>query len=102
MGPTVKTLALLLALLTLATACRSLTGKTAGENVDDVTITASVKSKLVAEKAVNLTRINVDTNRGTVYLNGIVETPEQKARAEQLAWQAKGVKSVVNNLQVQR
>jgi osmotically-inducible protein OsmY len=29
-----------------------------------------------------------------------VETAEQKARAEQLAWQAGGVKSVVNNLQV--
>jgi hyperosmotically inducible periplasmic protein len=59
-----------------------------------------VKTKLVGDKAANLTRVDVDTNNGTVYLNGTVDTPEQKARAEQLAWQAKGVKSVVNNLQV--
>ncbi len=33
-------------------------------------------------------------------LNGMVDSPEQRARAEQLAWQATGVKTVVNNLQV--
>lgn len=91
---------LILALVTVA--CQSMTGKTAGTNVDDATITASVKSKLVADRVANLTRVDVDTNNGTVYLNGTVETPEQKVRAEQLAWQAKGVKSVVNNLQVQK
>jgi hyperosmotically inducible protein len=89
-------------ILSVFAGCGTLTGKTAGENVDDATITAAVKGKLVAEKASNLTRVDVDTNRGTVYLNGSVETPEQKARAEQLAWQAKGVKAVVNNLQVSK
>src|SRR5688500_5211223 len=91
-----------LAGLTIDRACQSMTGKTAGQNVDDAQITAAVKSKLVADQAANLTRVNVDTNNATVYLNGTVETPEQKVRAEQLAWQAKGVKSVVNNLQVQK
>jgi len=79
-----------------------MSGKTAGQNIDDATITATVKSKLVADKVSNLTRVDVDTNNATVYLNGTVESPEMKARAEQLAWQAKGVKSVVNNLQVQK
>ena len=97
-----KTVAVLLVVLSFTAACQSMTGKTAGQNVDDASITASVKSKLVGDKASNLTRVNVDTNNATVYLNGTVETPEQKARAEQLAWQAKGVKSVVNNLQVQK
>ena len=68
--------------------------------VDDAAVTASVKTKIVADKAANLTRIDVDTNRGTVYLTGSVDTAEQKARAEQLARQASGVKGVVNNLQV--
>ena len=95
-----KTIALLVVLVLAASACQSLTGKTAGQNIDDATITASVKSKLVADKAANLTRVDVDTNNGTVYLNGTVDSPEQKAKAEQLAWQAQGVKSVVNNLQV--
>jgi hyperosmotically inducible periplasmic protein len=97
-----KTAAMLLVLVMATAACESMTGKSAGTNVDDATITASVKSKLVADKAANLTRVDVDTNSGTVYLNGTVESPEQKARAEQLARQAQGVKSVVNNLQVQK
>jgi hyperosmotically inducible protein len=93
---------MLLVLVIAATACQSMTGRSTGTNIDDAGITASVKSKLVADKAANLTRVDVDTNNGTVYLNGTVESPEQKSRAEQLAWQANGVRSVVNNLQVQK
>ncbi|HEU4368148.1 MAG TPA: BON domain-containing protein [Methylomirabilota bacterium] len=98
----VKTIAVALVIVLAAGACQSMTGKTAGQSIDDATITAGVKSRLVADKAANLTRVDVDTNNGTVYLNGTVDTPEQKAKAEQLAWQAKGVRSVVNNLQVAR
>jgi len=93
--------AALFVMLTLV-GCSSTTGKSAGENIDDATITASVKAKLVADKPANLTRVDVDTNNATVYLNGVVESAEQKDRAEQLARQAKGVKSVVNNLQVKK
>jgi hyperosmotically inducible protein len=82
--------------------CQAMTGKTAGQNVDDATITASVKSTLVADKAANLTRIDVDTNNGVVALNGVVESPDHKARAEQLARRVDGVRNVVNNLQVQK
>ena len=92
----------LLVLVALVAGCTSTTGKSTGRTIDDATITASVKSKLVADKVSNLTRVDVDTNNGTVYLNGTVESPEQKSRAEQLAWQASGVKTVVNNLQIQK
>ena len=102
MRAAIRTVAITMMLVLATAACQSMTGKSAGTSVDDATITASVKSKLVAEKAANLTRVDVDTNNGTVYLNGTVESPEQRSRAEQLAWQAKGVKSVVNNLQVQK
>ena len=95
-----RAIAVVVVVLMIGVGCQSLTGKTAGTNVDDTAITASVKAKLVADKPTNLTRVDVDTNHGTVYLNGSVETAEQKAHAEQLAWQANGVKSVVNNLQV--
>jgi hyperosmotically inducible protein len=97
-----KTIAVFLILVAFVSGCRSVTGKSIGETVDDATITASVKAKLVADKASNLTRVDVDTNNGTVYLNGTVESAEQKSRVEQLAWQARGVKSVVNNLQLQK
>ena len=102
MRAVIRIVAVLLAVVLVTAACESMTGKSAGTSIDDATITASVKSKLVAEKVSNLTRVDVDTNSGTVYLNGTVESAEQKTRAEQLAWQAKGVKSVVNNLQVQK
>ena len=97
-----RTIALLLTIVSLVSACQSLTGKSVGTNVDDSAITASVKTKLVADKPTNLTRVDVDTNRGTVYLSGSVDSVEQRARAEQLAWQAGGVKAVVNNLQVSK
>ena len=82
--------------------CQAMTGKTAGRNVDDATITSSVKTKLAADKLSSLTRVDVDTNNGTVSLNGVVESAEQKARAQDLASQASGVNRVINNLQVQK
>ena len=100
MGRVVPSAAVIVAILVLVVGCQTLTGKSAGTNVDDTAVTASVKAKLVADKPANLTRVDVDTNQGTVYLNGMVDSPEQRARAEQLAWQSKGVKAVVNNLQV--
>jgi hyperosmotically inducible periplasmic protein len=98
---TLRTLAVL-AVLTLTVACQSMTGRTTGTNVDDATITASVKAKLVGDKVANLTRVDVDTTNATVALNGVVETPDQKARAEMLTKEVKGVQKVVNNLQVQK
>ena len=97
-----RSIAVMMALVLATAACQSMTGKSAGTNIDDATITATVKSRLVGHRAANLIRVDVDTNNGTVYLNGTVESAEQKVKAEQLAWQAKGVKSVVNNLQVRK
>ena len=93
---------LAIALLLSAAGCTAMTGETAGQNVDDSTITASVKTKLAADKIGSLTRIDVDTTRQVVSLNGIVDSSEQKARAEQLASQVSGVKKVNNNLQIQK
>ncbi len=82
--------------------CQAVTGRTAGQNLDDTNITAAVKGRLAQDKLSTLTRIDVDTNGGVVSLNGTVESAEQRARAEQLARGASGVKRVINNLQVQR
>jgi BON domain len=82
--------------------CQTATGRTSGTLIDDGSTTATVKSKLVAERAANFTSVGVDTVNGVVHLTGVVETPEQRMRAEQLAWETRGVRQVVNNLQVQR
>ena len=93
---------LVLALLVGLTAgCTTMTGKTARQNVDDTTITAMVKEKLAVEKVSTLTKIDVDTNKGTVYLTGNVETQELKTKAANIAWKVDGVHEVVNNLKVQ-
>jgi osmotically-inducible protein OsmY len=92
---------LLLALFLSTTGCTALTGESAGQYVDDSTITANVKTKLVGDKLANLTRVDVDTTNQVVSLNGIVETPQQKQRAEELARQVGGVKGIKNNLQIQ-
>jgi len=82
--------------------CQSMTGRTAGQNVDDAALIASVKSTLVADKLSNLTRVDVDTTLGVVSLNGVVESADQKSRPEQLARRIDGVRNVINNLQIQK
>ena len=82
--------------------CQAVTGRTAGQNIDDSNTTAAVKTQLARDKVSSLTRIDVDTNAGVVSLNGTVESPEQRAQAEQIAKGVGGVKRVINNLQVQR
>ena len=96
-----RSMLVLVTVLAVTAGCTSMTGKTAGENVDDASITASVKSKLAAEKVATLTKVDVDTNKGTVYLTGNVENAAIKARAADLARQVAGVREVVNNLKVQ-
>jgi len=93
-------LVLSLSLLTVV-GCQATTGKTAGQNISDSSITASVQGKLTADRASNFTRVDVDTERGVVNLSGVVQTAEQKARAAELARQVEGVKRVNNNLQIQ-
>ena len=102
MNTQLKLASVVLAVLLLFSGCTSMTGQTAGQYVDDSTITASVKAKLVGDKTANLTRIDVNTTNQIVTLNGIVESADQKAKAEQLARQVGGVKSVKNNLQIQK
>jgi hyperosmotically inducible protein len=96
-----RAVVILAMLVAVATGCTSMTGKSAGQNVDDAKITAEVKTKLAAEKPATLTKVDVDTNLGTVYLTGNVATPEIKARATELARQVTGVREVVNNLKIQ-
>jgi hypothetical protein len=88
------------ALVLVTGGCRTLTGRSAGEWVDDRTITAKVKARLVAFKPAMLTRINVDTYDATVYLSGTVDTDEIKERAHAVASGVAEVRQVVSNLRV--
>jgi hyperosmotically inducible periplasmic protein len=97
-----KMLAITLVVLSFMTGCQAMTGATLGENIDDGTLTSYVKTKLAGDKLVTLTRVGVETNNGVVHLTGEVETAEQRSRIGSLASEVKGVKKVVNNLQVRK
>jgi hyperosmotically inducible periplasmic protein len=88
--------------MTLAmVACASTrTTKSAGEQVDDTVTTAAVKAALVADPVTKAHQIDVETFKGTVQLNGFVDTAESKERATTVARNAKGVTAVRNNLTV--
>ena len=88
------------AVLLLITGCQAMTGETMGQNIDDGAITSSVKTQLASDKLVTLSRVGVETNNGVVYLTGEVETAEQKSHIGSVTSQVKGVKQVVNNLQL--
>lgn len=74
--------------------------RTVGERVDDATITAVLKTKLVADRVKNLIAVNVDTEQGVVHLKGTVPTERDKMEAERLARATKGVVDVKNDLKV--
>jgi len=70
--------------------------------VDDLKITAEVKSKLASDLRVSsLTNIDVNTTNGVVTLSGQVENQETKAAAETVTLKVAGVVQVNNNLQVE-
>ncbi|HKQ65414.1 MAG TPA: BON domain-containing protein [Methylomirabilota bacterium] len=66
----------------------------------DTRIESEVKARLVAEHDANLTRLGVVSREQTVYLSGLVESGEQKDRAETVARGVPGVKRVVSTLEV--
>ena len=94
--------AVLLVVLFVVTGFQAMTGRTAGQNIDDLTITASVKARLVADKLSNFTRIDMDTVNAVVSLTGLVESEFEKRRAEDIASLVDGVKQIVNDLPVQK
>ena len=85
----------------LATGCAVIRGQeTTGAYVDDAAITTSVKAKFVEDKTVDAGAINVQTLNGTVALSGFAKTNAEKAQAEYLARNTKGVRTVKNDILV--
>jgi osmotically-inducible protein OsmY len=88
----------------VTTGCKSNSGseekRTAGTYIDDSSITAKIKSKMVGDSVVKAHQINVDTFQGNVQLNGFVDNEAQKQRAEEIARNTSGVLNVQNNLQL--
>jgi hyperosmotically inducible periplasmic protein len=81
-------------------ACQTPAGRTAGEVIDDATITTKVKAMLFDESVLRGFAISVKTFEGEVTLTGAVDTAAQKDRAGETARSVSGVRSVQNLLKV--
>jgi hyperosmotically inducible periplasmic protein len=89
--------ALMMPLVSFAT---DSTTDSAGEYIDDATITGKVKSTFAEDSLVKSRNVSVRTDHGVVDLTGTVGSKVESDRATVLASQIKGVRAVHNNLNV--
>jgi hyperosmotically inducible protein len=83
-------------------ACQTPAGRTAGEVVDDATITTKVKAKLFDESILRGFAISVDTFEGNVTLTGAVDNEGQKMKAGEIAASTSGVHKVNNLIKMKK
>ncbi|MBV9506705.1 MAG: BON domain-containing protein [Acidobacteriia bacterium] len=89
----------LLFTLGLLLGCR--TNETPREQVNDLEITASVKSKLASDLGLStVPDISVNSTNAVVTLSGQVDSAATKEKAERIAGEVSKVRKVVDNLQV--
>ena len=67
---------------------------------DDKAIVSDIQAKLFQDPVLKLRDIQVASQKGVVVLTGSVNTDLEKAAAERMAGEVKGVKQVVNQLNV--
>jgi osmotically-inducible protein OsmY len=91
-------LVLLMLVAALAACASTRTHESTGEYVDDSVITTKVKALLAEDDFLKSFKISVETYKGTVQLSGFVNSQNAVDKAGQIAWSAKGVRSVKNNL----
>lgn len=75
--------------------------ETVGEYIDDVSISASIRTLYATDGRVNPVAIHVETLRGVVVLSGFARSEAERSRAEVIAWQRRGVTTVRNLVVVQ-
>ena len=72
----------------------------ASGSMDDIVITAQVKTTLLNDQQISATKIDVTTTAGVVTVSGIVKSEAEAARVVELAKQVAGVREVKSTLQV--
>ena len=83
-----------------AAVAASTTEKGFSTSVSDGVIFAKLKDRFIQVNASLFSSVDVTVNDGAVLFTGKVKTPEDKIEATKLAWEIKGVREVVNELQV--
>ena len=75
--------------------------ETAGEKIDDGSITAQVKAALLSHRSTSALRTKVTTHDGVVSIGGKAKNSAEKDLVTKLATDINGVRSVVNNMVVE-
>ena len=83
-----------------AAVAASKTEKGFSTSVADAQIRAKLTDRFIKSDFSLLTAADVSVNDGAVLLTGKVKTPEEKVLATKLAWEVRGVREVVNELQI--
>jgi osmotically-inducible protein OsmY len=91
-----KILAAFLALLLMLAVCPA---KDPPQVTDD-TISDAVRVRLASDQVVGVLPLQVTVKQGVVTLAGSVDQKSLRSRAESVARKVKGVKKVVNNIEI--
>jgi hyperosmotically inducible periplasmic protein len=75
-------------------------GDTAGEVIDDASITSQVKYALLSHRSTSAMATKVTTENAVVNITGVADSDAEKALVTKLAQDTRGVKSVVNDMTV--
>jgi len=73
---------------------------TLGDKIDDASITAQVKSSLMAHRSTSALHTTVSTSDGVVTLGGVAKNAAEKSLVTKLATDINGVTSVINNMTI--
>lgn len=73
--------------------------RTIGEAVDDATASNEIKARLLEEGGYG--EVDVEVSQGLVLLSGRVMTPQQRVRAEEVAWNTTRTRDVANEINIE-
>jgi len=75
--------------------------KTMGQALDDANVSNQIKAKLLSENSEKFAEVDVEVANGLVLLSGRVNFPEDRVKAEGIAWSAALTKDVANEIKIE-
>ena len=87
--------------LALFSGCATMTGRTAGEHIDDASITTQVNAIIVKDPDAQYLKIDVSSTEGNVVLAGFIHDKKAEERIVAKIRQINGVKSVKSDLKIE-
>lgn len=73
--------------------------RSVGDAIDDASTSTAIKSRLLSTRGYG--EVDVEVEGGQVLLTGRVNTPEERVRAEDVAWSVEGTQSVANEIRIE-